>query len=135
MDHNAIMWQLEASQIGIKARRGGQKAAMKWIIPDDTNQHQELCSPVFFNLAKKWRIHLKKQEVLLEYNQWLEEVVAFMRFIVELQNGEQQVFLDNFRVVLKEGECVSFTLKSRPVKAIIVVLELAEPEKFKSRSV
>ncbi|XP_078368491.1 uncharacterized protein LOC144652314 isoform X4 [Oculina patagonica] len=79
MDHNAIMWQLEASQIGIKARRGGQKAAMKWIIPDDTNQHQELCSPVFFNLAKKWRIHLKKQEVLLEYNQWLEEVVAFMR--------------------------------------------------------
>ncbi|XP_078351262.1 uncharacterized protein LOC144636000 [Oculina patagonica] len=135
MEHNAIMWQLEASQIGVNARRGGQKAAMKWMIPDDTNQHQELCSPVFLNLAKRWRILLKKQEVLLEYNQGLEEVVAFMRFIVELQNGEQHVFLDNFRVFLKEGECVSFAFKSRPVKAIVVVLELAEPEKFKFRSV
>ena len=55
------------------------------------------------------------------------------RFIVELQNGERHAYLDNSRVMMKEGECVSFQILPRPnsaVKSITAIIEVAEPEKF-----
>lgn len=61
-------------------------------------------------------------------------LLSLHRFIVELQNGERHANLDNNRVMMKEGECVSFQILLRPssaVKSITAIIEVAEPEKFK----
>ncbi len=57
------------------------------------------------------------------------------KFIVKLQNGEEHVFLDNFRVVINKGECISFRLSSWPFKTIVIILKVAKPEKFTFASV
>ncbi|KAJ7385992.1 hypothetical protein OS493_012325 [Desmophyllum pertusum] len=131
-EREAMMWQVERSQIGVAAKRGSQKAVLKWNIPPGAvQQHQDLCSPLFNKFARKWRMHFRKQEVSLEYSQGLYQIVAFVRFIVQFESGKQRAYYDDVRVALKEGECISFSLTAQESATYIIAhIEVAEPEKF-----
>lgn len=78
------------------AKRGSQKAVLKWnILPGAVQQHQDLCSPLFNKFARKWRMHLRKQEVSLEYSQELDQIVAFVRYTNVIQSYKFHFFIKN----------------------------------------
>ena len=66
------------------AKQGEERTAMMWSIPDSANRSQDLCSALFNKLTRRWRLHLRKVKVLLEYNQGLDPIVAFTRYLTYL---------------------------------------------------